>query len=420
MPPPKRTYSRKGPARKNATTAASNQSTLKATTPPPLHYARMSTGHPIHPIPRKHDRALVPTSPDLTLNNNPFWLGHRRANTTPQRPRNHIAELATTQLDPSTPAGGSPGRSPSIQIESHTKSLPESSPASTPLARAKNTITAHLSPLPNSPLRAPSLTAADEAMLSTPRRGSSLDTPRRAPTLDALDKTALNLPCRAPSLDAIDEMLVLRMDRELWPIIEAGNNTREKEKVNTPGRFFVCPEWGEDYIALLELYLDIKHGAPKGSLPAARLPVELKEWKKRQRVCSLCDKITVAGRRLPQELQAWWVSLQPAERVLPDRSLSPGVAGGMDWTPLMVGGGNGLVTVVAGLAMWREGLDKGVWAGNLTQWETLVNDMRSVFAAIVLTVPKTPPSPPCTQPTTAVRKRKGLLLSSLVSKKKKV
>jgi hypothetical protein len=84
----------------------------------------------------------------------------------------------------------------------------------------------------------------------------------------------------------------------------------------------------------------------------------------------------------------------------------------------MVGGRNGLITVVAGLAMWREGLDKGIWTGNLTQWETLLNNMQNVFAMLVLTVPKTPPSPPCTQLTKADRKHKAL--SSLsVSKKKK-
>jgi hypothetical protein len=43
--------------------------------------------------------------------------------------------------------------------------------------------------------------------------------------------------------------------------------------------------------------------------------------------------------------------MQPAEQFLTNRTLLPDVASGLDWTLLMVGGRNALVTVVAGLAL---------------------------------------------------------------------
>jgi hypothetical protein len=205
-------------------------------------------------------------------------------------------------------------------------------------------------------------------------------------------------PSPPEELDSLDQALVLRADRLLWPIIADATNRPDKDNAKTPGRFLVRPEWGTSYIALIDLFLDIKNVAPLGSLSTTGMPYELGYWKKRHRVCMLRRDLDVKGRRLPEELRAWWVTLQPPERIMPNGSLSITVPGGLDWSNLRVGGGNGLVVLVVGLAMWREGLDASVLSGHVTQWEALVNDVRSVFACLSLVSPVPPLSPPGTQP----------------------
>jgi hypothetical protein len=103
--------------------------------------------------------------------------------------------------------------------------------------------------------------------------------------------------------------------------------------------------------------------------------------------------------------------LQPAERIRPDGTLSPQISGGLNWSPLRVGGGNGLIVVVVGLAMWREGLDVGKLTGSVAHWDALVKDVKNVFATLSITGPKAPLSPPRTQPSsTKGKKRQGSLL----------
>jgi hypothetical protein len=198
---PKKTYSHKRPVPEDVT-VASNQpiSNAQATMKVLKQCTRMSTGRQIAPIPRSPSAAWALPAPDFGLNNDHFHSGHQRATATPQRPCNSIVELATAQLDPSTPAGGSPGPSP---------------------------------------------TATPQIGLRSTRTSPALETRCRSPSLDSVEETALDFQPRSMSLDAIDKTLVLRMDCELWPIIKAGNNKRNKENVNTPGRFLVRPEWGE-------------------------------------------------------------------------------------------------------------------------------------------------------------------------------
>jgi hypothetical protein len=199
-------------------------------------------------------------------------------------------------------------------------------------------------------------------------------------------------------LDSIDEALVLRANRILWPVVTSVRNLPGKENSKPPGRFLVRPDWGETYINLLDFFLDIENVAPLGNLPTALQPHEVKQWKKRHRVCSLRNDLDTDGRRLPDQLAAWWVSIQPAERILPNGSLSNSIPNGLDWTSLRLGGPNGLVLVVAGLALWRAALDTGKLSGTVARWDTLVSDVRNVFAAISIVSPVPPMSPPGTQP----------------------
>jgi hypothetical protein len=297
--------------------------------------------------------------------------------------------------------------SPALDRNDHRLDIEQSSPR----AARRGTATNHNHGLHNIFVER----ATGHLSLSSPGGGSPGKSPTDSP---AGSLVALTSNHHATNFDLVDLTLVKRANDMIWPLVKSKPNQPGKSNLMPPGEFLVRPDWGDVYIEMVELYLNIEKLAPTGSLSHVNQPFELAYWKKRHRFFSLRDNISNAdskthqkpGLLLPEELQAWWVSLQPPKRILPSGALSSDIPTGLDWSSLRVGGGNGLLVLVVGIAMWRVGMEAGKLGGSVTQWETLINDVRKVFAAISLMSPKAPLSPPCTQPLTKGKKRQGVPL----------
>ncbi|KAI0055935.1 hypothetical protein BV25DRAFT_1921414 [Artomyces pyxidatus] len=138
---------------------------------------------------------------------------------------------------------------------------------------------------------------------------------------------------------------------------------------------------GEDWEALIRLFFEFEqsHGFKGKHLACDLRPHEVSLWIKNARIwnrVSIVNHKNFAGR-----WWRWWESLQPGSRVfgddLPARTAP---SADMNWSKVDVAGMNGLLSVVAGLAMW--GLEVVVSYADMEPWLDAVRDVCKVLRVV--------------------------------------
>ncbi|KAJ7028994.1 hypothetical protein C8F04DRAFT_1265389 [Mycena alexandri] len=174
-----------------------------------------------------------------------------------------------------------------------------------------------------------------------------------------------------------------------WLRTDRGEWTQELQKVHAAferGKVLGI-EWGEcvDKFFDFERAWDFDEGTFQ--MGKVKRPVEFGMWLQRGRKWYLPPAILVVGTRDDEESFAgrwwnWYISLQPAERVLLGTTLSrPEKA---DWSNMAaMHGTNGLLQVIAALSWWGEKLLKR-WDGpEWPDWIAAVEDMTWVLEELV-------------------------------------
>ncbi|KAI0056874.1 hypothetical protein BV25DRAFT_1842025 [Artomyces pyxidatus] len=138
---------------------------------------------------------------------------------------------------------------------------------------------------------------------------------------------------------------------------------------------------GEDWQGLIRRFFEFEQtrGFDGKHLACDLRPHEVSLWIKNARIwnrVSIVNHENFAGR-----WWRWWESLQPGNRLFSDDLPAPTApSADMNWSKVDVAGMNGLLSVVAGLAMW--GLEAAVSYADMEPWLGAVRDVCEVLRVV--------------------------------------
>lgn len=151
--------------------------------------------------------------------------------------------------------------------------------------------------------------------------------------------------------------------------------------VNMPAAEFLCRPYGAHYQALLDAYLSFEPNAVSktGTLPATspvRRPKAMEYWIKSHR--RLDHKFVLKHADTLASVPSWWENLRLLAGGAADQSKAS------NWSCLDIGGGNGMVVVIAAIIFWREAIERaGELSSQISDWEAVVRDVAHGLRKVV-------------------------------------